>query len=110
MLWVKKDDIKAFVEENTPIATIKQDTANLRAEGDGIEAGAEPYASMPRCLGYVKSRDGKYRKRYAHRKFWLTYSTRMDEKPVNLVMARETLENLPHSKHFIVKNGKTALI
>ena len=48
----------------------------------------------------------KKRKTYPHRKFWLTYSAWMHEKPVNLVVPRDTLEKLPHSKHFIVTKEK----
>lgn len=46
--------------------------------------------------------DGKARHKYPHRKYWLTYSTKMKEKPVNLVIPRDTLEKMPHTKHFIV--------
>ena len=78
----------------------------LRGESDCIETGDELYATLPTCLGYNKSRDGKYRHKYPHGKFWLTYSTRMHERPVNLIIPRGTLEKLPHSKHFIVHKGK----
>ena len=52
----------------------------------------------------------KKRKTYKHKKFWLTYSAWMHEKPVNLVVPRETLENLPHSKHFMITKDKITVI
>lgn len=36
----------------------------------------------------------------------MTYSSWLAEKPVNLVVPRETLEKLPHSKHMIVTKEK----
>lgn len=52
----------------------------------------------------------KKRKTYPHRKFWLTYSAWMHEKPVNLVVPRDTLENLPHSRHFVITKDKITMI
>lgn len=110
VLWVKKEDIKDYIEKYTALNSIKLDAENLRIESDNIENGDECYASLPTCLGYTKAKDGKYRQKYPHGKFWLTYSSHMHEKPVNLIMQREVLEQLPHSKHFIVTHGHTAVI
>jgi len=52
----------------------------------------------------------KKRKTYPHRKFWLTYSAWMHEKPVNLVVPRDTLEKLPHSRHFMITTDKITMI
>ena len=46
-------------------------------------------------------RNGKYRLKLSD-SFWLTYSPKLHEKPVNLVVPRETLESLPKSRHFTV--------
>lgn len=86
VLWVKKSDVVAMVEEQMTIDQMKSDAAELR-EYD--------FVTMQ-----------KKRKTYPHRKFWLTYSAWMHEKPVNLVVPRDTLEKLPHSKHFIVTKEK----
>lgn len=85
VLWVKKQDVVDMVEEQMTIEELKADAEELR-EDDTIQT--------------------KKRKTYPHRKFWLTYSAWMHEKPVNLVVPRETLEKLPHSKHFIVYENK----
>ena len=68
---------------------MKEDAETLRNDADGIEAfGGSTY-------------NGKHRHSYEHRKFWLTYSTHLRERPVNLVLTRDTLLSLPHTKHFI---------
>lgn len=89
VLWVKKQDVVDMVEEQMPIDQLKADAAELRE--DMLVAT-------------------KKRKTYQHKKFWLTYSVWMHEKPVNLVVPRETLENLPHSKHFMITKDKITII
>lgn len=84
VLWVKKQDVVDMVEEQMPIDQLKADAAELRQD----------------------STTTKKRKTYLHQKFWLTYSAWMHEKPVNLVVPRQTLEKLPHSRHFIVHENK----
>jgi hypothetical protein len=76
----------------------------LRTTSEDIESGC--YGDAPTCLGYIKTPNGKYRTKYSHKKFWLTYSSRKPEKPMNIVVPRATLESLPHSRHFIVTKGK----
>ena len=90
VLWVKKSDVVAMVEEQMTIDQMKSDAAELREDD-----------FMPMQ---------KKRKTYSHRKFWLTFSAWMHEKPVNLVVPRDTLEKLPHSRHFIVAKGKVKII
>lgn len=104
VLWVKKEDIKDFLLSSISIEQIKEDCAEERQIGDKIEAGL--YESLPEILGYGKTKDGKYRRTYGNKKFWLTYSSRLQEQPVNLVMERKIYESLPHTKHFIVYKGK----
>lgn len=82
VLWVKKQDVVDMIEEQMTMDELKSDAAQL-SEDDFMPAQ-------------------KKRKTYPHRKFWLTYSAWMHEKPVNLVVPRDTLEKLQHSKHFII--------
>ena len=82
VLWVKKQDVVDMVEEQMTIDELKEDADELRNDG--------------------YDENDKKRKTYPHRRFWLTYSAWMSEKPVNLVTTRATLEKLPHSKHLIV--------
>ena len=84
---MKKQDVVDMIEEQMTMEQLKTDANELRE--DSIELF-----------------QNKSRKTYPHRKFWLTYSTWMFEKPVNLVVPRDTLEKLPHSKHFIVSKEK----
>lgn len=44
-----------------------------------------------------------FRKRYPHGDFWLTLTTDKDERPVNLVVPRETLESLSVKKFSVEK-------
>lgn len=90
VLWVKKSDVVDMVEENMTIDQMKTDATELREDDFDVMQ--------------------KKRKTYPHRKFWLTYSPYLHEKPVNLVVPRETLEKLPHSRHFIVKKSGTTVI
>lgn len=50
-----------------------------------------------------------FAKRYPHGAFWLSLSSNLDERPVNLVVPRGTLESLS-AKKFIVtaENGEAA--
>lgn len=83
VLWVKKQDVKDFVEEHVGVEQLKRDAEELREDGPD-------------------SWTTKRRKTYPHGKFWLTYSAWMPEKPVNLVFPRKELETLPHSARFAV--------
>ena len=97
-----------FVLAEIDIGTLRKDVDALRSDGDNKENDEYGfYASLPSCMGFGgKAEDGKYRKSYRHRKFWLTYSSRLKEQPVNLVVPRTTLEAFQHSVHFIVtKDG-----
>lgn len=104
VLWVKKQDVVDYVQSfdgnygKITLQQISADASELRMHAD---------------IGYrdvfgnrTLDADGKARHKYPHRKYWLTYSTRMKEKPVNLVIPRDTLEKLPHTIHFVVtKSG-----
>ena len=90
VLWVKKQDVVDMVEEQMTMDELKSDAAELREDD-----------FMPQA---------KKRKTYPHRKFWLTYSAWMHEKPVNLVVPRDTLEKLPHSRHFMITTDKITMI
>lgn len=100
VLWLKKQDIVDYVESyggfygNMTMAKLKEDAYELRRDGDN---------HMIDIFGQsILDNDGKARHHYPHRKYWLTYSTKMKEKPVNLVIPRKTLESLKNSRHFIV--------
>ena len=87
VLWVKKQDVVSMVEEQMPMQQLREDAEELREDDFMVFT--------------------KKRKTYKHKRFWLTFSSWLQEKPVNLVVPRDTLEKLPHSKHFIVhKNRK----
>ncbi len=86
VLWVKKQDVVDMVEQQMTMQQLKADAEELR-EDDFMPAQ-------------------KRRKTYPHRTFWLTYSHSLQEKPVNLVVPRSTLEKLPHTKHLIVTKEK----
>ena len=45
----------------------------------------------------------EFKRRYPHGDFWLTLSTRLDERPVNLVIPRKTLESLSAKKFRVDK-------
>ena len=83
LLFVKKADVEELVESETGKARLMSDAQKLRDEG-------------------VPDRWGKARLRYPHGKFSLTYSDGYDEKPVNMVVPRQTLEGLPHTRHLSV--------
>ena len=86
VLWVKKQDVVDMVEEQMTMEQLKSDAEELREDDFMVMT--------------------KKRKTYPHRRFWLTFSAWMPEKPVNLVVPRETLEKLPNSRHFIVYENK----
>lgn len=104
ILWVKKDELIDFIKQHTSIQTIKADVAELRADGDNYES--REYMDWLNALGMpmLSSKDpkGLYRKVYDHKRFHLTYSSRLKEQPVNLVISRTTLESLPSTRHFVV--------
>lgn len=89
MLWVKKNDVQNMIYEQISEKQLKEDIAELQED------------DISPLMNY-----GKARKRYPHKKFWLTYSSNLKEQPVNLVTTRDILEKLPHTKHFkITKEG-----
>ena len=50
-----------------------------------------------------------FKKRYPHGAFWLTLTTDKDERPVNLVIPRSTLETLSVKKFIVTaENGEAA--
>lgn len=107
VLWVKKSDLTSFIDIHTPISQIKSDAIELRETSNKTEKDEDGiYSNAPACLGWGPTKDGKYRTKYDHEKFWLTYSSRKHEQPLNLVVPRQTLESFPHSRHFIVQEGK----
>ena len=73
---------------------MKKDIQQLRFDGDN---------NVTDIFGYhaVDSK-GRARFKYPHKKYWLTYSTTLEEKPINLVMHRDEIEKFPHTRHFIV--------
>lgn len=86
VLWCKKQDVIDYVQQDIQLSNLLNDANRLRAES--------------KSLGVQKNR-----KRYENANFWLTYSGQLFEKPVNLVMPRNTLETFKNSKHFyITKN------
>lgn len=87
ILMFKKQEVIDLVEEETTMQQLKDDATDLRNEYRG-------YSNY------------KQRKTYPHRKFWLTFSKGMSERPINLVLPRKTLEGLPSTKHFIVYTNK----
>lgn len=90
VLWVKKRDVLDFIFQNEGIGgdNLIEMSRTLVAESNAdISTGA--YGQ-------------KFRRKFGCGKFWLTYSPRLFEKPVNLVIPRETLEGFPNSKHFVV--------
>ena len=81
MLLVSKKDILDMV-----VNDIRHDAKALRDYCDlQIEAN---------------EKDINNRKRYSHGRYWLTYSYFLNEKPVNLVIPRHELEELPRSIQF----------
>ena len=83
ILWVAKQDVVDFVQNDIQLSDLYNDAKELRQQSklNGVQ---------------------KNRKRYENANFWLTYSSNLFEKPVNLVMPRNTLENFKSSRHFVV--------
>ena len=100
MLWVKKSDIVECIETAIGKGKLVEDVIEIRTRGD--------MKNISDIFGnHALDSKGKCRTKYAESKdFWLTYSTKLHERPVNLVMKREVLEKLPHTKHFIVTREK----
>lgn len=104
VLWLYKKDVIDYVtsfegrDGKITIEQLKRDVEQLRFNGDN---------NVTDVFGNraVDSK-GRARFKYPHKKYWLTYSTRLEEKPINLVLLRDDLEKLPHSKHFIVTKEK----
>ena len=87
VLWCKKQEVIDFVKQTTSLNDLYNDAKELRKESklNGVQ---------------------KNRKRYENANFWLTYSGQLFEKPVNLVMPRNTLENFKNSKHFYITKSE----
>lgn len=112
VLWVKKQDVLDFIHWSIDAQDLANDISSIRETNNKIEKDENGwYSLMPDCLGYSKAYNGKYRTKYDHGNFWLTYSYDMHEQPVNIVLRRSTLEScLKHTKHFIVTKGKVNII
>lgn len=91
-----------YITAYTPIEQIKADAEKLREDGDKKEKDEYGFWSSLPFPEDAKSNDGKYRKRYDHNMFQLTYSSRKKEQPINLVIGRSNLEHLKSTRHFVV--------
>ena len=104
VLWVYKKDVIDYVtsfeghDGKITLEQLKRDAQQLRFTGDNNITDAFGNRA-------VDSR-GRARFKYPHKKYWLTYSTKKEEKPINLVLLRDDLEKLPHTRHFIVTKEK----
>ena len=85
VLWCKKQEVIDFVQQTTSLNDLWNDAKELRNES--------------KSLGGSKNR--KY-----YKNFWLTHSTSLFEKPVNLVMPRNTLKNFKSSCNFVVRKNE----
>lgn len=85
VLWCKKQEVIDFVKQTTNLNDLYNDANKLRAESKSLGGS-------------------KHRKYYKN--FWLTHSNKLFEKPVNLVMQRNTLENFKNSKHFYITKSE----
>ena len=85
VLWCKKQDVIQYVKQTTNLNDLYNYANNLRNES--------------KSLGVSKNR--KY-----YKNFWLTHSNSLFEKPVNLVMKRNTLETFKNSKHFYITKSE----
>lgn len=104
VLWVKKQDVLDYIQSfeghygKITISQLKKDIQQLRFDGDN---------NVTDIFGYhVVDSKGRARFKYPHKKYWLTYSTTLEEKPINLVMHRDEIEKFPHTRHFIVTKEK----
>lgn len=78
-LFVKKSEIKEFVQSKISLDDLYNDIESLR---DGF---------------------GMYdRMSYEHKQFWLKLSSTLPEKPINLVTKRDILKTLPSTKEFLI--------
>lgn len=103
VLWIKKQDVVDFINENgLTKEQLQQDSEEIRDRANSNTTDIFGNTSL--------DRNGKCRTKYNHNKFWLTYSTKMREQPVNLVIPRENLLQLYHSTHFIVHRNKVNII
>lgn len=95
ILIVKKQDIFDYIGKWVQPFQLLQDAHHLRELAD--RGYSDVFGNK------IVDKRGIARHQYDNgRKFCLSYSTQLKEKPVNLVFGRKTLEELPHSKHFIV--------
>lgn len=84
VFWTSKARLKAWAESRgRTMNELMEDAKALRRDVDG--------GSMV------------FRKRYPHGDFWLTLTTYKDERPVNLVIPRKTLESLSAKKFRVEK-------
>ena len=86
VFWTSKARLKAWVESRG--RTMEQLMEDARVLRRDVEDGG----SM------------EFKRRYPHGDFWLTLSTWLDERPVNLVIPRATLESLSAKKFSVDKN------
>lgn len=96
ILWVSKKDLYEYVQQYTSFEDIKADAKTLRECYDRGENN-----DIIEVLINNNTKPNE-RKKYPHRKFHLTYSPKLKEQPVNLVMYRDALEALTHTRHFVV--------
>ena len=100
VLWVYKKDVIDYVtsfeghDGEITLEQLKRDAQQLRFNGDNNVTDAFGNRAV--------DSKGRARFKYPHKKYWLTYSTTKEEKPINLVLLRDDLEKLPHTRHFIV--------
>ena len=84
VFWTSKKKLKAWAESfGRAMDGLMEDARALRRE---VDAGGM-----------------EFRKRYPHGAFWLTLTTDKDERPVNLVVPRQTLERLSAKKFRVGK-------
>lgn len=101
---MKKQDVLDYIQSfeghygKITISQLKKDIQQLRFDGDNNTTDIFGYHAV--------DSKGRARFKYPHKKYWLTYSTKLEEKPINLVMLRDDLEKLPHTRHFIVTKEK----
>ena len=104
VLWVYKKDVIDYVtsfeghDGKITLEQLKRDAQQLRFTGDNNTTDAFGNRAV--------DSKGRARFKYPHKKYWLTYSTKKEEKPINLVLLRDDLEKLPHTRHFIVTKEK----
>ena len=104
VLWVYKKDVIDYVtsfeghDGKITLEQLKRDAQQLRFTGDNNITDAFGNRAV--------DSKGRARFKYPHKKYWLTYSTKKEEKPINLVLLRDDLEKLPHTRHFIVTKEK----